>query len=713
MALFGYVLSTFLGMGLFLLYLASAATSILGAFCLAVVAATVWFVLLVIIHQRVRVRDEAFETEELKREQAAGAGAIFDVADEQLLLAKNRLNWMYRWVLPFFTIVIVLSLLLLAFGSWPWQFGARLVENPGEHFWPQLQHTGIIIAFTIGVAMVAFLFSRYAAGMARLPEWQILRSGASWLMGTALAAGLAALMLGAFMLFQTPVPERLLAYFLRVLLLVLAGEVVLNFVLDFYRPRLEGEEPRPAFDSRLLGLFSEPGGIARSIAEAINYQFGFEVSSTWFYKLLQRSLVPLLGFGALTLLLITALVFVEANEVVILARFGRAEMIADGKPVTREPGLLVKWPWPVEQAYPVEIRRVHELKIGSKDDLKAESAKPDELILWTNEHQSDPHLMVLVSASNRSTASAPADGETPTTRPGAAGGDVSDAVSLLRVAVTLHYRINDPWKWLNNYEQPERVLTSLAEREVTRYCAGTSVFDLMGAERGELERLLREALQRVVDQRELGAEIVFLGLQGIHPPEAAAKEFQEVVGAGQKAAAAINAAESDRRKRLVQVAGSEERAVSLYNQILKLGEIESKLINQEQLEPGQREALEKELQQSRAAVDRLFFGDKKDQVEPIGGQAANRLIQARALRWELENREHGRAVAFEQEMKTRDAAPEVYDLRKLLDARVEATSGIRKYIILGGNKVRQMILNLQDPMSAALYNALSSEKPQP
>lgn len=726
-ALFGCILSLILALGLYLLYLGSGATSLYGATTLAAVATIVWFALLIIIHQKVRVRDEAFETEELRREQGSGAGAIFDVGDEQLLLAKNRLKWMDRWLLPVFTVGIVAKLTVRGLILWPWPLGAPLIEGPGDRFWPSIEHTGIVTAFTIAIALISFLFSRYAAGMARLPEWQILRSGASWLMGTALASGLAALAFGALMLFQTPVPERLLSYFLRILMVVLAGEVVLNFVLDFYRPRIEGEEARPAFDSRLLGLFSEPGGIARSIAEAINYQFGFEVSSTWFYKLLQRSLVPLLGFGVLTLLLITALVFIEADQVAVLTRFGKPDLKAPGEPVMLSPGLTVKLPWPIERVYPVEVEKIHELKIGDRDQLDPGTARKEELILWTNKHESDPHLMVLVGTPRLAAyirqqpdedgaASAPAGStEGPATQPqrGVGKAGVAVPVSLLRVAVTLQYRITDPWKWLNNYTEPERVLRSLAEREVSRYCAGTEISKLMGAERGELEKLLLDALQNVARQRDLGIEIVFLGLQGIHPPEAAAKEFQEVVGAGQKAAAAIKAAESDRRKRLVQVAGDEDRAQELYDAITALGALESQRARLDRSDEDAAGKLAARIAKQQAEVDRLFFGDEKTKTGPIGGEAASLLIQARARRWELENGEHARATAFVQEMKTREAAPEVYDLRKLLEARVEATANIRKYIILGQNKVRQLYLNLQDPMSAALDMMLSGAKSNP
>ena len=47
-------------------------------------------------------------------------------------------------------------------------------------------------------------------------------------------------------------------------------ELVVNFIIEFYRPRSLGES-RPVFESQLLSLFTEPGGVLRNIASALDY----------------------------------------------------------------------------------------------------------------------------------------------------------------------------------------------------------------------------------------------------------------------------------------------------------------------------------------------------------------------------------------------------------------------------------------------------------
>ena len=684
-----------------LLTLWSQSEALRGLTLLSASGLLTWVFLILVYHQRALVVDEEFETEQLRLERAAGREAIFDVEGEQLLLARRRLQWMYRWMLPGFTLVVIAVLLIAAQAGWPWQLGQSVTAEG----WKDIQNASMVTWFVGGAAFLSFLFSRYVTGMARQAEWQMLRAGASYLMGITLAAAGLTFALGALHFFQTPVPERVLAYALRILLFVLAGEFGLNFVLDLYRPRAPGEAPRPAFDSRLLGLFSEPGGLARSIAEAINYQFGFEVSSTWFYKLMERAVVPLIGFGVATLFAASCLVFVDADSKVVIERFGR-------KVAVLEPGLHSKWFWPIDVAYKVPTELVHELKIGEfTDQEKLEQQRREkqdgqpELILWTNQHATDPHLQVLVATPKLAKYLTPAAPEVPAEQRsgvrGFAKGGQAVPVSLLRVAVTIQYEIRDAYQWLTTYEDPERMLKAIAEREIVRYCASVDVANLLGTKRGPIEQALWEAVQKEAKARMVGVNIKFLGLQGVHPPVETAEEFQSVVGAEQKKLAAIHSAESNRDKRLTEMAGDVGRARQLAGGIRALNTLEAK-----------SSTPAGELESARQRVQQLFFGDAAAGITPVGGKAAGRITGARALRWKLENEAHARAVVFVEQAVAKAAAPRVYLLRELLKVYAEGLPGIRKYVIAAQGKweAPTFHLNLQDPMSAPLDLKLEENK---
>jgi len=315
-------------------------------------ACLVWLALLILYTQRKRSEREEFETAELRRAAAAGAStAIFESSEEALHIERHRLRWLYRWFLPGFAVVFALLHVGL-YVLWHAQSAKPLTaEN-----WRVAQNPPLAATFLAFAGFFSFLCSRYASGMSREPGWRMLRSAATYLAGNALACLVLVAAMGLEIL-RLPYAEPVAAYVIRIGMLLLGLEFAINFVMDLYRPRAADEEPRPAFDSRLLALVTEPGGIARSIADAINYQFGFEVSGTWFYQLLQRSVLPLAAFTLVALVALSSIVVVDADQQAVVEHFGRpAEAGA------LEPGFHLKRPWPIDRVYREGVQRIRELE---------------------------------------------------------------------------------------------------------------------------------------------------------------------------------------------------------------------------------------------------------------------------------------------------------------------------------------------------------------
>ncbi len=673
----------------------------------------IWLALLLTYHQRVLVQEEAFETEELRREREVGlqTGTVFDEDSEQLLLARRRLRWMYRWMLPGFSVVMIVAMALLGLVFWPWS----LQQAPSEVDWPPIVHTDIMIWFLGGVAFLAFLLSRYVVGMTRYAEWQMLRAGASYLMGIALGSVAVAACLGAIALSDPTapwlLPEQILAYVLRILLLVLGAEFAMNLVLDCYRPRRSDEVPRPAFESRLLGLFSEPGGIARSIAEALNYQFGFEVSSTWFYKLLERSAVPLLGFSVACMLLASSLLFVGEHQEAVVERFGRYL----GQ--TKGPGLHLIYPWPIDRVSKVDLARVHKLRVGIVGD---EASRHDPLILWTNPHDHEPHLDVLVATPRLAQFMTPEEEElsveaeaievvpgeiviqAPAREADPADMEGGEAVSVskLRISMDVEYKIRDSYDWVATYRNPDALLKAIAEREITRRFASADVDGVLGQQRGQMEQRLHRSIQDEAVRAGLGVEVVFVGLQGVHPPVEAAESFQQVIGAEQGKTVTIRSAAADYNKRLATVAGDVRRAEQLAEAI--------RLVNELSANPN---ASPEQLEAARERQNALLFGDQAARLAPVGGEASRLIAQARPQRWRLENEAHADAMAFETQRALHDAAPGLYRAQRYLRAIAASTGAIRKYLNVttheqGSNSTFH--LDIKDPMAAPLGASLDT-----
>ncbi|MHC4574648.1 MAG: hypothetical protein ACYS76_11045, partial [Planctomycetota bacterium] len=259
-------------------------------------AVLIWFVLCLQFHQRALAEQEKLDVTQLAKDKEGSA--IFQAGDERASLfavAQRRLQILEKWFIPVFSVIIAVYELVI---------GLYLLRRISAGVDVETKQPLLVAVLLAAIAFVSFLMSRYATGMSAQGQWKPLRAGGSHLLGLAVLCFALAVSL-ALVNFKIFVMMDVLSWAVPILLVILGAETGLNFVLDLYRPRLKGQYQRSAFDSRLLGLINEPGGILRNVAGAIDYQFGFKVSQTWFYKLLEKAIVPLVLFGAVTLYLLS------------------------------------------------------------------------------------------------------------------------------------------------------------------------------------------------------------------------------------------------------------------------------------------------------------------------------------------------------------------------------------------------------------------------
>ena len=659
----------------------------------------IWFVLFLVFKQLRRVGAEELETAELRRTRAEGASeTIFELEDEALLLEQNRLRWMVRWFLPSTTVIVTILLLVGHFLGWGWMLDKAFATDGLQ----RTQQPHLVMWFLVGIGFLCFLYARYVIALSRIPNWRMLRAGASCMAGNALAClGLVIALMAAT---TAAWSEPLFAYIARVALIVIGIELAANFIFDFYRPRTPGVVPRPSFDSRLLGLISEPGGVTKSIADAVNYQFGFEVSSTWFYQLLQRWMFPITIVTFVAVLALTGVVIVDADEQVVIERFGSPTAEA-----TRvlAPGLHFKWPYPIDVVFRAPVKRVRELVIGEateKDDDDQRKA-----VLWTEAHDYLPELMLLVAAPKTRTEGEPT-GPSPTAAESATGerfqsrtSTASVAVNLLMVSMPIEYRVKDLSKYLYNYyddpdkddDGPVRVMEAVAYQYLSDYAAGVDSDAHMGPSRATFNDDLKRLIQERLDALDLGVEIVFAGLRAAHPPaqEQVAASFHAVVTAETKKGAVIEAAEGEARRMLTAVAGTEERARALDEAIRAREKL--------QAETGVDAAL---LAEADVQVDDLLLGNPAKGIAPPPGEIATRIANAKTSASEFVTRAATMARAFSTEVAAYEAAPALYSQRKILEVYA-GIGDIRKYLIVGNPK--NVIIEYQTAQEGGLDRVLS------
>ena len=127
-------------------------------------------------------------------------------------------------------------------------------------------------------------------------------------------------------------------------------------------------------------------------ARRIDYQFGFKVSQTWFYKLLEKAIVPLVLFACVTLYLLSCIIVIAPNEEAIIEHFGNPLNDANDVRLVG-PGLSFKWPWPIDKAYKYHTKKISEIDIGFVPDINPETKQVETgPKLWGEAHYKKEYL---------------------------------------------------------------------------------------------------------------------------------------------------------------------------------------------------------------------------------------------------------------------------------------------------------------------------------
>ncbi len=638
-------------------------------------AALVWLVLVIQFHQRALAEQEKLDTGQLA--QGRDSSTIFQAEGEQKVfftIAQRRLSIFEKWFLPIFSAAIAIYEIFIG----QYLLRTAMAGEFAEPKQPLLCAVGMAT-----IAFVSFLLSRYATGMSAQLEWKPLRAGGGLLFGIAVVCFASAVSL-ALAQFKFTIILTIIGFFVPVLLIFLGAETALNIVLDIYRPRLKDQYGRCAFDSRLLGIINQPGEILHTAASAIDYQFGFKVSQTWFYKMLEKAIAPLIIFGGVTLYSLSCVVVVAPNEQAIIEHLGNP-FDDNGQVKLIEPGLAFKWPWPIDIAYKYPTKKVSEISIGFVPKVYKEGQKRDAL-LWGKSHHEEEDVFLVAS---RGTSDDLAEGAVP--------------VSLVIASVPVQYRIRDLYAFIYNHEDSEKMLESICYRELTKLAASASIEvgdlpeasgdsnqSLLGAGRVSARKILTDRIQTAADKAGLGVEIIFLGLQGIHPPVDVAADYQKVVGAIQKKQALILDAYAKRNSILCSLAGSVEKANELYDLAAQyqLAEKDNDTANLEKL---------------GADLDSAFAR--------ASGEIFTTLREAQGYAFEKATLAEATGKRFADQLKAYQASPEIYLRNQRLAVFEESLSKIRKYIVVADEKDTQVfIVDVKEKLTPTLYDMAGFEE---
>ena len=680
-------------------------TPLLTVFTFAFLGLIPWLATLVATAFRRAKTLEDFELEAARRTGDIDRTIFASEVDARPAL--RRLNRVYKWVLP--AAAVLLGVLL----AWRGYHGAQAaLENRAYDLTSQYANARYLAGLFAGFAFVGFVLGRYLLGMSASPAWAILRGGATYLIGTVYIFALMALASGAAAL-GTDAVNSIVRYIVPIFALLVGVEVVLNVVLDLYRPKSAGEAPRPAFDSRLLSLLASPGDVVQSLNEAVNYQFGFEITRSWFWRLLSRSFGWLVLFGVGVLVLLSSVVIVEPHELALKTSLGNLQQ----EPL--EPGVHLKWPWPLAMVDKYEVTRVEEMVVGSHDDFHPEAA-----LLWTNQHAGAEELLLVAGGTSRGGVRDQFDPEElrnvprlPTGLRSGGGGaammsvEVPDApvdaaaladapsVGLAAADVLVQWKINPEQliQYATSAANPEQRLRQLANAAVTRELLKHDIDAVIGVQRPTIGRAIETRLKEAVERERLGIQILWVGLVSVHPPQAVAEEFNLAAAAVQAGLQVVEQGRQEQTRLLTEAAGSvaaAQRIVAEHRRLESLRQQLQRMRQQTQpaAPPEQVEELEAQVVAQQAELERL--------IQQAGGAAARQLLSARQQRWEAENGALAEAAVQPVEYEAYRQAPRYYWHRRYLEILGQTMADKRKYMLLNDDANPLIDLDLRATIDA-------------
>ena len=395
--------------------------------------------------------------------------------------------------------------------------------------------------------------------------------------------------------------------------------------------------------------------------------------------------MPLILFSAGTLYLASCLVVISPTEEAVVERFG-SPLGDDGQVRHIGPGFHVKLPWPIDIAYRHPTQEIMDLHIGyvPKTDPKTGAIIPETRLLWGQTHYETEHDVLVAT-------------EYTADRTGQGLADRAVPVGLVKANIPVQYRIKDLYVYIYNHSNPRKLLEDICYRELTRFAAsarievedspsgqGQAQAGLLGAGRTRAKQVLMERIQRAADEQNLGIALVFVGVQGVHPPPEVAPNYQAVIGAVQMKQALVLQAQAEKNKSLSTLVGSVARAD-------KLAELAAQY--QEARKQGRDEDVKRLGEQFDTA-----FAEARGEIFRILSEAQSYKFAKATLAKATGERFAGQVQAYR-------AAPDIYMCEQRSAALESGLMNIRKYVVASDSNDREVIvLDLQDKLPTNLLD---------
>lgn len=210
---------------------------------------------------------------------------------------------------------------------------------------------------------------------------------------------------------------------------------------------------------------------------------------------------------------------VDADEVGVIQRFGKYI-------TTTQPGLHFKLPFGIETVKKVKVQRVFKEEFGFR------TIQAGVRTTYANRDYSSESLMLT--------------------------GDLNTAL----VEWVVQYRIKDPANYLFKVRNISKTIRDISEASMRLVVGDHSVDEVIITKRQDISVLVKDLIQKKLDEYETGIDVITVNLQDVNPPEPVQPAFNEVNEAKQEKERIVNEAWEAYNKAIPQAKGKAQQMIS-------------------------------------------------------------------------------------------------------------------------------------------------------
>ncbi|UCF99943.1 MAG: FtsH protease activity modulator HflK [Spirochaetaceae bacterium] len=236
-------------------------------------------------------------------------------------------------------------------------------------------------------------------------------------------------------------------------------------------------------------------------------------------RLTPRAIIIVVLVILLLITVFSSFFVVDPQETAAVLRFGRFIRMA-------EPGLHFKLPFGIEKNYNVPTQVV------LKDEFGFRTERPG--ITTIRAAQDFPGESIMLT------------------------GDLN----IVDVEWIIQYRIVDAFNWLFKVQEKEKTIRDISQSVINQLVGDRAIFDVIGAERANIETQGQDHMNRLFDKYELGIRVTTVKLQNIVPPAGPVQEaFEDVNKAIQDRSRLINEGQEAYNQAIPRAKGQAEQLV--------------------------------------------------------------------------------------------------------------------------------------------------------